>query len=137
MLANSVINSGAGQIQIDAEYRSSNAGQRTMEFSAWAGGTTTITSTNTSSSAVVIRSSTAAGAASGNVGISANTTVFNVTGGLVFEAERMSTALNFTFNVSGPLVFRPFATTLLNQSAETSFELPSSCLLYTSDAADE
>jgi hypothetical protein len=89
VMAASVINSGAGQIQIDAEYRSSNNGQRTIEFSAFGGGgTTTITSTNTSSSAVVIRSSTAAGAASGNLGISANTTVFNVTGGLVFDQNQ-------------------------------------------------
>jgi hypothetical protein len=132
VLAASVINSGAGQIQIDAEYRSSNAGQRTIEFSAWGGGTTTITSTNNSSSAVVIRSNTAAGAATGNLGISANTTVFNVTGGLVFEAERINKSLNFTFNVSGPLVFMPYATTLLNESATTSFEIPSS-IAFTSN----
>jgi hypothetical protein len=132
VLAASVINSGAGQIQIDAEYRSSNAGQRTIEFSAWGSGTTTIASTNSSSSAVVIRSSTAAGAAAGNLGISANTTVFNVTGGLVFEAERINKSLNFTFNVAGPLVFRPYATTLLNESATTSFELPSS-IAFTSN----
>ena len=132
IVAGSTVSSGNGTIRIDSTHRSANASYGTVEFNAWrSSANTSIVSTNTSDTAVVVRAYSDGGA-SGHLGIwgSGAKTIFDVAGGLVFEADRIHKDIAFEFDVAGQLIFRPYQTTLLNHSTSTSFELASQ-LLFT------
>jgi hypothetical protein len=122
-LANTVINSGNGKIFIEGAARFANTTQvRPVAFSVKASPSndTKLVSTSTSATAVVIRSYGVNGQ-NGHGGLGfGEKVVVDVDGGLVIEADRIVNGMRFLFDVAGPIAIRPFGTTLLTSSTNTS-----------------
>jgi hypothetical protein len=137
VVGGTIVNSGAGTILFEGTHRADHVygSGGAIEFNAWSGGGgVSISSANTSATAVVVRAYQDGGTAN-HMGVwgGNESTTFNVSGGLLFDVDRISDNIGFVFNVSGPLEIKPYGTTLRNSGTASDFKFNSSKISFTSN----